>query len=138
MKLPYSVGESKCCELYMFRNFGWKGSGDNIEIVWDVEGTGGGKGNKPTKCGCKTGCDSKRCSCHNAHNSCSARCTCTSCRNPHNGSGICANCSEPLPPTTTEVTSTHGDSIESGSSRAQPDKENDDQSIETDYDDDDE
>ena len=34
-------------------------------------------------CGCKKGCKTKRCKCHQAHQICSISCKCKSCENPH-------------------------------------------------------
>ena len=34
-------------------------------------------------CGCKKGCKTKRCKCHQAHQICSVSCKCRSCENPH-------------------------------------------------------
>ena len=77
-----SVSTSNCPVLNDCFSLGWiKGTNDTIEVNWDDSNVVDTFVSSHVKCGCTTGCGTKRCKCFSSNNLCNVRCKCTNCKN---------------------------------------------------------
>lgn len=60
---------------------GWEVKGSSITPLWMVKPAAPAALLELTRCGCTTGCESKRCSCLKSALKCTAACSCTGCNN---------------------------------------------------------
>ena len=67
--------------------FGWQRTNGALEVVWDTP-----EAERVVKkqldfvlsgCGCKTGCNTRRCKCYKQQQGCGPGCRCVGCINPH-------------------------------------------------------
>lgn len=82
LKIIFSACRSstKCTTLGMYEEYGWKVVDGKIVVNWGLSETSI-LDNKHTTCGCRSGCNTRRCTCYNASQKCTYTCRCTNCLN---------------------------------------------------------
>ena len=77
-------------------DYGWTAENGSVKFKWGtpehIARVVDVVKQRATLCGCKKGCKTKRCKCHQAHQNCSVSFKCKSCENPHQN----GKCSDPL------------------------------------------
>ena len=97
LKLVFSVSTSNCPVLNECFSLGWiKGTDDTIEINWDDSNAVDSVVSSYVKCGCKTGCGTKRCKCFSSNNLCNVRCKCTNCKNTRDSPNSVASANDSI------------------------------------------
>lgn len=94
LKLLFSVSSVKCSILGEYTMYGWiSGDGEGcIEIDWDDASDCQSFVSSNCVCGCKTGCNTKRCKCFSCSLKCNVKCKCRGCKNVMNDeSDMCSD-----------------------------------------------
>lgn len=83
LKLVFSISSNRCVVLNECFNYGWvNGKGDRpVEIDWDDTEVVESFISPFVTCGCKAGCNSKRCKCYRTEATCNIKCRCKNCKN---------------------------------------------------------
>ena len=82
LKRVFSISLDSCTVLNECYDFGWiRGENKLIEIDWDDPGVVESFISSHVTCGCKSGCNTRRCKCISSNAKCNIKCKCKNCTN---------------------------------------------------------